>query len=132
MTKIVSPCSLLHSYEILFFFRNKHPPSEYPATTACKMMGTRHSLPSSPQSEHEQMAMLGAWAPALEELCAADNDISDVLAITGGEGGCAKVEGFQHLHSLDLSETNLTSWEQVHSVGNEQKGGMCLQFSLGK
>lgn len=56
--------------------------------------------------------MLGAWAPALEELCAADNDLSDVAHVTG-EGGGNKVDGFRQLWSLDLSETGLTSWSQV-------------------
>lgn len=63
-----------------------------------------------------QVAMLGKWAPSLEELCAADNNVSDVTDVTAansnnGEGG--KVGGFRRLRSLDLSETALTSWEQV-------------------
>ena len=60
--------------------------------------------------------MLGEWAPFLEELCAADNDISDVCDVTSANSDNAKggkVGGFRRLRSLDLSETALTSWEQV-------------------
>lgn len=70
--------------------------------------------------------MLSDWAPSLEELCAADNNLSDVVTVTAanydddsnimkngrGEG---KVQGFSCLRSLDISETALTSWHQVSS-----------------
>ncbi|CAB1119573.1 unnamed protein product [Ectocarpus sp. CCAP 1310/34] len=67
-----------------------------------------------------QVAMLGEWAPSLEELYAADNDVSDVSDVvapsTSGNGhpsGEKRVGGFRRLIALDLSETELTSWEQV-------------------
>ncbi|CAM9105857.1 unnamed protein product [Discosporangium mesarthrocarpum] len=71
-------------------------------------------------SSWSQVALLHRWAPHLEELCAADNDLSDILEVTRNvtknsdtsvTGG--KVEGFLSLHTLDLSETRLNSWEQV-------------------
>lgn len=75
-----------------------------------------------------QVAMLGDWAPSLEELYAADNDVSDVAdvvaaaAAAGADGsstnGEHKVDGFRRLKSLDLSETKLTSWAQVKFVGD--------------
>ncbi|CAN0301222.1 unnamed protein product [Pylaiella littoralis] len=61
-----------------------------------------------------QVAMLGEWAPSLEELYAADNSVSDVVnVVAASTSGNTKVEGFRRLKSLDLSETGLTSWEQV-------------------
>lgn len=70
--------------------------------------------------------MLSDWAPSLEELCAADNDLSDVATVTAtnyddednkmkNERGEGKVQGFPCLRSLDISETALTSWHQVSS-----------------
>lgn len=61
--------------------------------------------------------MLGAWAPSLEELYAADNDVSDVaeVAAVSSASGNKKVDGFRRLKSLDLSETELSSWEQVRA-----------------
>ena len=56
--------------------------------------------------------MLSGWAPSLEELCAADNDLSDVLSVVTDSNG-KKVEGFSCLRLLDLSETRLASWDQV-------------------
>lgn len=67
-----------------------------------------------------QVAMLGEWAPSLEELYAADNNVSDVTDVvaspTSGNvhpSGEKRVGGFRRLIALDLSETELTSWEQV-------------------
>lgn len=59
--------------------------------------------------------MLGAWAPSLEELYAADNNVSDVaeLAAASSANGNKRVDGFRRLKSLDLSETELSSWGQV-------------------
>lgn len=59
--------------------------------------------------------MLGAWAPSLEELYAADNNVSDVAGVAAASfaNGNKKVDGFRRLKSLDLSETELSSWEQV-------------------
>lgn len=59
--------------------------------------------------------MLGAWAPSLEELYAADNNASDVaeVAAASSADGNKKVDGFRRLKSLDLSETELSSWQQV-------------------
>ncbi|CAM9851196.1 unnamed protein product [Hapterophycus canaliculatus] len=64
--------------------------------------------------------MLGDWAPSLEELYAADNSVSDVTEVLGSstsrdknDDDLRKVEGFRRLKALDLSETGLTSWEQV-------------------
>ncbi|CAM9155751.1 unnamed protein product [Ectocarpus sp. 4 AP-2014] len=66
-----------------------------------------------------QVAMLGEWAPSLKELYASDNNVSDVTDVvalpTSGNGhpnGEKRVGGFRHLITLDLSETELTSWEQ--------------------
>lgn len=64
--------------------------------------------------DRPQVAMLGEWAPSLEELYAADNSVSDVVdVVAASTSGNTKVEGFRRLKSLDLSETGLTSWEQV-------------------
>ncbi|CAM9442759.1 unnamed protein product [Ectocarpus sp. 12 AP-2014] len=66
-----------------------------------------------------QVAMLGEWAPSLEELYAADNNVSDVTDVlappmsgNGHSSGEKRVGGFRRLIALDLSETELTSWEQ--------------------
>lgn len=61
--------------------------------------------------------MLGAWAPSLEELYAADNNVSDVAEVAAGSSpnGNKKVDGFRRLQSLDLSETELSSWQQVRT-----------------
>lgn len=68
-----------------------------------------------------QIVMLGDWAPSLEELCAADNDLSDVKAMLAAHGQ-QRVRGFRCLRSLDISETRLTSWDQVHQQLTSQKG----------
>eukprot|EP00752_Nemacystus_decipiens_P012382 g10974.t1 len=94
-----------------FTTREGVPPSL--ASGACSSLRVLE-ITSCGIASWSQVAMLGAWAPSLEELYAADNNVSDVgeVAAASSTNG-NKVDGFRRLRSLDLSETELSSWQQV-------------------
>ncbi|CAM9849958.1 unnamed protein product [Ascophyllum nodosum] len=91
----------------------KHPDTVPPsiASGTCSRLRVLE-MTSCGITSWSQVAMLSGWAPSLEELCAADNDLSDVLSVVTDSNG-KKVEGFSCLRLLDLSETRLASWDQV-------------------
>lgn len=59
----------------------------------------------------QQIQILEAHMPMLEELYAADNNFSDLCEIAG-----EKVRGFSGLKVLDLSECRLSTSQQVHAL----------------